>query len=148
MDEKSKWRFLLVPLVDNDFWVVVRIDRFHCKLIVADPREAVILTRHPLVGPLHTALKQAMKRQWLVESVPREWLPRSDEPLYSAPLVCLNLACWAVFTNKTQRDEQIYADVFGYSIDRCFMQKVRHFVSRTIFNYAAHGTEIVADRFA
>jgi len=28
------------------------------------------------------------------------------------------------------------------------MQKVRHFVSRTIFNYAKHGTELVAGRFA
>ena len=80
------------------------MDRQHCRIIVADPREAIIRRNHPLVSKLHTALKQAVKRKWEVEVLSGELVPRTDDRGYSGILACLNVACWALFTNKNQRD--------------------------------------------
>jgi len=146
-DEHSQFRFLLVPLVDNDFWAVVRIDRKQGKLRVADPREAVILKRHPLVGPLLTALKLVLKKPWVVEVLGGTVLPRTAVKKYSGVLACLNIACWALFRNQHQLDNQDYSEVFGYAVDKPFMQKARHFISRTVYEYGKHSTEVVAQPF-
>ena len=138
-------RFVIVPLVDNGFWVVVRIDRVHCKVIVADPRELMVRRRHPLVGQLVLTLKKALKRQWVVEALGVDILPRTEHQHLSAVLACLNMACWLVFTNKRQRDEQIYTEVFTYSVDSYFMQKARHFISHVIYQYGRHRIQLVAD---
>ena len=74
-DERTTNRFLMIPLVDNGFWVVVRVDRAHSKVILADPRELVVKKRHPLVGPLVDALKVVMKRAWQVQLLSPEILP-------------------------------------------------------------------------
>ena len=146
-DKKTLNRFVLVPLVDNDYWVVVRIDRIHCKLIVADPREAIIRKRHPMVDPLLALLKKVLKRKWEVESLPEAILPRSGDKLYSAVLACLNIACWALFCNKRQRDTENYVEVFTYTTDRHFMQKARHFISRAIYTYGTTQEEMPARAF-
>ena len=133
-DEKTTNRFLVIPLVDNGFWVVVRVDRVHSKVIIADPRELVIKKRHPLVGPLVDALKTAMNRAWKIDVLGADRLPQTAQKSYSAILACLNIACWALFTNKRQREDQNYVEVFTYSTDSYFMQKARHFISRVILS--------------
>ena len=62
-------------------------------------------------------------------------------------LACLNIACWLVFTNKRQRDDQIYAEVFAYSVDTDFMRKARHFISHVVYQYGRHRVQLIADQF-
>ena len=133
-------------MVDDGYWVVVRVDRIHCKVIVADPRELIVKHRHPLVKPLVNALTKCKKRKWETEAIAVDDLPRSGEKLYSAILACLNIGCWAVFKNKKQLELQLYTEVFTYSTDNHFMLKARHFISRVIYEYGKHRRELVAVR--
>jgi len=160
-EDRTTVKFLIVPLHLNDNWVVVRIDFQHGKLYVADGRSQVIRKQHALVSPLLVALKavklmknkdealplRMSKRKWEIETFSEELVPRSRDAANNAVMACLNVTRWALFRSINKRNNQNYADVFTYGTDRQFMLKARHFISRTIHNYASMNIKFTAKEY-
>ena len=87
------------------------------------------------------------RRNWEVETFDAELVPRSKRAANNAVMACLNVACWALFRSRNKRNRQNYQDVFTYGTDKQFMLKARHFISRTIYNYAAMNVKVTAKAF-
>lgn len=62
----------------------------------------------------------------------------------SAVLMCMNLACFAVFSNKRHFLDQKYAQVFGYTADMEFLKKARIFIGHVVYEYAVKMNHIAA----
>ena len=100
INESKQMKFALIPLMEEDVWFLVKVDVINKKICIADTRNDIIKHNCSMIGPLVIALEKVIKAKWIVDHDRLAGIPKCRNLADSGVLMCLNLACLAIFNNK------------------------------------------------